>query len=375
MKIILFVVFVSSTALAKTDYYRSGLEISKNKDELSLRVLARKSFQSKLSYEQWKAWRKLLHERPGVGWDFIVKWDSIQFPQNQNKNSILFEKKINEINQLMVEQKFKEASEVSLKLLRYLKKKQSNFRQENFFLYQSVLHSLGRAFYSYGKFKDSVEIYQMISLHYPFIRQVQFEKMWAAFRAGNYSTALGAIASQKSSYFSQFLEPEVYLLEYYLFRKLCRPEDVQHVFESAKAFKGILEKGKYSLADWVRRDLETLNLFKISKLPYPNSLQGIISKQDHAKEKKKIMDHLVSRYTPDLKRIETEMEKVISYMNLAAEATRKELPEVIRIPGISQILSSKTEMWLVEDLEDWIDEIGKHTYIGQSRCVANTVKK
>lgn len=198
-------------------------------------------------------------------------------------------------------------------------------------------------------------------------RQIQFEKMWTALRAKHFAVAMGAIVSQKSSYFSKYLEPEAYLVQYYLYRRLCREDDVKLVLRDINDFKNMLEKGTFTLEEWAGRDFHTRLLLSLS-LNRKRLVNSPVTAQERKAERTRIRSRLEKSYKRDLVRLRSEMEKVVAYLNLAPDATQKDLPKILEIPGLNKILNSHNEMWPMSDAEDWLDEVGQHVFIGRSEC-------
>jgi tetratricopeptide (TPR) repeat protein len=206
-------------------------------DLVSLRILASRVAHHHPDWQQWSQVRDLLHRNPSVGWDIIWKWDRLQLKDQIQSAQSEINKTWSQADAFMAARNFKAATAGYQKILALTEADSKKFGDINFFARQTLLHSLARSFFGEGRFDDSLETYQKISLLYPFVRQIQFEKMWAAFRAKNYSLTLGAIASQMSSYFNRYMEPETYLVQYYLYRQMCRKSDVAQVLRTVKRFK------------------------------------------------------------------------------------------------------------------------------------------
>jgi hypothetical protein len=334
-------------------------------DDLGTRTLTLRAAKAELTGSQWRAIRTVLHSHPGVGWDLIRMWDLVQKSEGAGPKAPL-NQKIAEADELMSYGNFARSTSSYSAIAKSLRAQQVRFGQSNFFVYQSLMHSLARSLYGEGRYAESTEVYEWISTLYPFLRQVQFEKMWAGFRANNVSLALGAIASQRSSYFSPFLEPESYLIQYYLYRRLCRKKDMVQVLNEVRHFKEILDHKKFTLEMWARRDIETISMLRLTKPTSESCAAADTSEKEN--QILKIKENLTARYRNDLPRIESQMEKVVAYLNLAPEATKKDLPPIGEIMGLQKLLSSATEMWPVDDAEDWLDELGHHRFIGKSEC-------
>jgi len=334
-------------------------------DDLGLRIIVKRASLGNLTYAQWHFFRALIHHRPGVGWDLIRGWDRLPSAGVATPLQVQIEDLITRADSAMTQKQFSGAASAYSEALKILKRANISFGSDNFFLYQSISHSLARALYGQGQYTQALEVYQWISLNYPFFRQVQFEKMWAAFRAENYSLTLGAIASQMSSYYSSYLEPESYLVQYYLYRRLCRTADVTQVERAVANYKKLVLEGNLKLENWARHDNETMILSRLIDLNRSANDTSEIPRSQRLKEVQFIRQTLETRFRVDITRIREQMEKVAAYMNLARDAQKTDLPPIVKVPTY---LSSKTEMWPVEDAEDWLDEIGHHIFIGESQC-------
>ena len=349
-------------------FIREAKAFAAAQDDLGLRVLYRRYLPGRMTAAQWSEARALLHARPGVGWDLLRAWDSTRSRIKGTKNPTSFTKVEQDADTAMSAGDFMGAAKNYERILRALGGPTPRFKDANFFLYHSVLHSYARALYGANRAKEAMDVYGWISPLYPQFRQVQFEKMWAASRAGLFGHALGAIASQRSSFFSKWLEPETYLVQYYLFKRLCRDDEVARVRAEAAAFQKAIESGSFGYAEWARRDVETLLLIRLKQSPSEPRSSSVVNGRARSEEITWITKLLEERFQKDLPRIKQQMENVVAYFNLAIEATKQDLPAALVIPGLTQVLESDREMWPVSDAEDWLDEQGNHVFVGQSEC-------
>ncbi len=46
-----------------------------------------------------------------------------------------------------------------------------------------------------------------------------------------------------------------------------------------------------------------------------------------------------------------------------------------KLPSQEELFRSGKEMWPVDDAEDWLDELGYQTFIGQSECEQKAPKR
>lgn len=335
-------------------------------NDLLARVLVRQLAGQSKTYEQWLKVRTLLYERPQIGFDYLTKWDRIR-PLKGPPATV--EQKINQAlskaDELQLQEKFDQAFKAYQAVAKRLKKEMASGSASQRFLYWTTVHSMARSLYGAGRHQESLEVYDWIPPDYYKFRQVQFEKMWAAFRAQRYDRSLGAIASQQSSYFSQWLEPETYLVQLYLFKKLCRDEDHKKALANVQKIVRRLESSSnsYQLADWAKSDTETKILHQLAYQPVPTG----VHRQAMLREQNSIQKALEARFQSEIKRLRTQFTTVVAYSRLTV-ALDKEIIVTDVVPDRSALMRGRKEFWPVEDAEDWIDELGQHIYIGASQC-------
>ena len=172
-------------ALMEKFYENAG-----NYDALSLRIILKKISKQLLNYNQWSEIRKYLIMNPQVGYDIIYKWENLR-PNSPIENEM--EKGINDsiekADQLTVDEKFEEAFKIYQSVALFLKGEIKKGKKENIFLYSVMVHSMGRSLFGSGRFTDALEVYGWLPKNYPRLRQVMYEKMWTAFRAGRIDIA------------------------------------------------------------------------------------------------------------------------------------------------------------------------------------------
>lgn len=345
----------SSFSLAATNLMDVVKATAAAKDDLGLRVVAQRILSKKPQAGVWKSVRNELHRHPGVGWDLLQAWDAAPPKTALSKSQTDLSAKIHEADELMSAGQFKKATPLYESIAFQLREKGVAFGQANFFLYQSVLHSLARSYYGQGSFADAILVDQWISVLYPYIREVQFEKMWAGSRSNDPSVTLGAIASQTSSYFSRYLEPEAYLVQYYTYKGLCRTADLKQVTKAIVSYKKALDENRIRLQDWVNRDNETLILWRLVESGKDaGSESSLVSKGDRQRERAAVKASLQKRYDADLIRLKDQMQKVVAYLDLSQELQNADLPTFRstdrgRVEGVEKFLKSDNEMWPVQD--------------------------
>jgi hypothetical protein len=305
----------------------------------------------KLNDEEWRQIRKLIHQFPQIGWDVIKSWD-------MNMNQPLAEEDIelNKADQKMLEEKFDQAFVTYQKLAVQILKMPTELKNQNMKLYWTLVHSMGRAAYGAKNFNLALKYYSKIPITYELFRQVQFEKMWAAYQANKIELAIGAVASQASAYFSSFFEPETYLLQFYIFKRMCRNYEVNKIKTIIYDLKKNIENNKIKDSDWLAKDIETL-IYK----------QILIQSRNADEERNYLLEYIRNRKSMDIKRIKEQIEDVVSFVEILSD-NKKALSPIYNSFKESSVIQSKLEKWNVEDTEEWMDDLGKHIFFGQSQC-------
>ena len=227
---------------------------------------------------------------------------------------------------------------------------------------------MGRSLFGSGRFTDALEVYGWLPKNYPRLRQVMYEKMWTAFRAGRIDIALGAIASQESSYFSSYLEPETYLIKTYIFKKLCRDEDLKDLRKIVKNLKLRIEKGDQAFfKEWTQSDIEVLSLSRITLLDSNADTSDEVLKSDRIKEINSIKRNLLRKFEIDIHRLQKDLSNILAYSNIALGSKDFTFVKHEEIDH-TKLMEKGDEVWAVNDAEDWVDEIGGHLFIGESLC-------
>lgn len=336
------------------------------RDDLWARVLIKRMAKQTKSFKQWWSVRQILYERPQLGFDYIAKWDRSR-PRAEAVTSV--ERQINDLlenaDSQQLRGQFDEAFKTYQIIAKHLKKEMRRGTRAARFLYWTVVHNMARSLYGAGRYLESLEVYEWIPPDYYKFRQVLFEKMWAGFRAKRYDRALGAIASQQSSYFASYLEPETYLVQLYLFKKLCRVEEHKKTLASVERIMKRLDQnaGTYSLEEWAQSDVETKVLYRLSTVTIPEGE----NRGAKLAEQATIQKALQSRFQFERKRLQSQFNTVLAYSRLSV-ALDKEIVVSDVVPDRDALMKSRKEFWPVEDAEDWIDELGQHLYIGESQC-------
>lgn len=340
-----------------------------NIDPLTKRIIIKNLSKEKLPFNIWNDIRIYLLKNPQYGYDLIYKWDNIRpidVPSNEkeNKMNVL----IDQADQLMDQQKFNKAFKKYQEVALILKKEIDKGYKENMYLYGAILHSMGRALFGAERFDDAIEVFKWIPHDYPRLRQVMFERMWAGFRAGRLDIALGAIGAQQSSYFSTVIEPETYLLKVYIFKKLCRDEDIKELRKEVDDIKAKLDNPKIDFfSEWAMSDIEFQALMNLTKINPTASSQGSIKPLERRKEIDAILLALRKKYEYDRERIRKDLEQLIAYSYVALGTKDFSFIKQQEFDRAA-LMENGDEIWPAMDAEDWIDEMGGHIYIGESLC-------
>jgi hypothetical protein len=363
------IVSVSAVAAPLDDAIDLVDSHAKKGDDIAVRLLVKRLRSPEMTPAQWARVRAILHSRPGAGWDLMRAWDRTKRapPPAQVDRDLAV------ADRLIMAKRFGEAFDRYQSIAQQIKRDiDASGKPElapNKFLYYSVLHMMGIALYGAGRFEEADKVLRWIPPLYPNFRDVLYQRMWAGFRADRIDLSLGAIASQYSSYFANSVDPETYLVQIYVYRKLCRNDDLAMAQASAKRFYGSLKNGSLTYKEWARSDFETLALLNlVEKGVEVTSSQ--VGAGIRAQERLRIEGILKKRFKEERVKLLPRMEKVMAYVNLALSSTSKELPPVRQVPTASELISSGLEMWPVEDAEDWIDELGHHVFGGGSQCQA-----
>lgn len=358
---------VSEANLSKT---LSVLE--RAKDDLAIRIVLRENFKKEIPLAQWRYARGLLGRRPSVGFDLVMAWDRHPSVKKMDSRTLKTIQALEKADQLMMQKQFEEAFKTYQAVAKYFRtESKSGIKRSNVQFYYSVLHSMGRALYGANRLNDAIEVYGWIPSSYYQTQQLLFEKMWAGFRAKRYDIALGAIASQRSAFYSEFLEPEAYLVQIYSLKRLCRAEQAQKALESIKKFYKALQSGSLTYKEWARRDLYWSSLQLLTERK-PRNLErlDIVGEEKRVEEIQKIDERLKRQFSANKPNLVESLRLVIGYSTLAVrndntigKVNKLEDPETLRGKGI--------EWWPAEDSEEWLDEIGSHVFVGESLCNVN----
>ena len=367
----LLVCFLTTTAALASVTTGRVQRFLDNEDVLGFRLYIRVLQKKGVNPRDWFPIRaQILANADRAGYDLLYAWDQTPPAGEVSKYSGSVNRVLLRAEALMQAKKFSAAFNLDQRTAQSLKKERATGGkgyQDTTWLYNSVLEEMGRALYGAGRFADAYETFSWIDRRYPKFRRVLFEAMWAAFRAGRVDNALGKIASQRSSYFSRYLEPESYLVQMYVYKKLCRQDEIKRVIDEMRKFRDDLRSGKFTLADWAQMDNEQAVLWKLmSRQPETDIPQ--VTPEMRAAERRRILQALQVGYERDRKRWGENLDVALAYARLTTGHGSGFLKPITRLPSRQDLAKLDLEVWPADKSEDWFDEIGTHLYLGAPKC-------
>lgn len=361
--------------LSKAPRFSPGArQLAEQKNFLGLRVYVRKNYSRIAHPADWILLRdSLIANSNEIGYDLIYAWDKRlpgayvdSGPMDVNGSRAM-------ADQWMLEGRFQEAfdlyQKIAVELRRLKRAARTQSQKKNIdFLLPYIFHSMGRALYGAGRFDESFVTLRWIPQTYAKFRQVQYEKMWAAFRGGRIDQALGSIASQRSEYFSRYINPESYLVQTYLYKKLCRDSDYQQVLSQMRSYLSALKAGQYTIDTWANSDVETLILWRlVNQKPVENEF---VTLEEMTKEQDRIRNQLEKAFESQKARLIDDLEKSLAYVQLTVRSgSGNVLKPVEKLPSRAALFDLDLEIWPADSQEEWIDELGTHRFIGDSLCL------
>lgn len=369
-QLIIFSIFLATTSFASLESQLAQLEIAK--DDLGIRILLRENYNSNISLKTWRNVRALLGRRPSAGFDLVLAWDRHSALKKMDKRTVQAIGTLEKADKLMLDKNFEDAFTSYQSVAKFFRvQSQSGIKKSNVQFYYSVLHSMARALFGAGRLNESLDVYSWIPASYYQTQQVLFEKMWAGFKAKRYDVALGAIASQRSAFYSEFLEPEAYLVQIYILKRLCRSEQAQKALESIKKFYKALQSGSLTYQEWSRRDLYWSSLQILTERNNKKLERlDIVSEDKRLSEIVKIEDRLKKQFSVNKPNLVESLRLVIGYSTLAVKNDNT-LGKVNKLEDPITLRSKGIEWWPADDSEEWLDEIGSHVFVGESLCLTD----
>lgn len=336
------------------------------KDYLSARVFLKKYWGVKINRGQWKRIRKRMHHEPKVGWDFVRGWDTkgvaLGGPSGQR-----LDENVRQADQLFSKRQYKAAFELYRSAATAVQK--GRLLSENRYLYFDLVTSMARSLYVSGDFMRAYRLYGWIPPIYPRYKQILFERMWAAFRAGEIEHALGDLIAQYSPFFGGVINPEAFLVQIYAYKKLCLDEDLGRVLLLVEKFRKRLEENGFSVQEWALSDWETMPLARLSEQKDFVKSDFVLPEEREA-EKQRVIEVLKRKYELERRDYLANLGKVSAYAKMAFDLSTKELTRVRELPDPAALIAQRLEMWPIDGPEDWLDEIGHKFFLGKSQCGA-----
>lgn len=343
-------------------------DMVENRDYLGFRVFAKKVLiQKPVDRGQALALKRLLLLYDGrVGFDMVYIWNAAT-----NMLASSFDRVMEQADGFMMAGKFGEAYSMYQKVAQYMKRalateKSRERRTELEAIYPFVLHSMARALYGAGRYRDAMVVYTWITADYPRFRQVLFERMWTAFRLGRVDLALGAIASQRSAYFSSYLHSESYLIQNYIYRRLCRTEELKPLIHEMKLYEAELQHDNVQV--WAGTDVENRVLWELSqsRTDIPNPY---VTQAEKEAERQRIIRRLQNTFKAQKAKILSDLKSAMAFVHLAdGSGSSALLQPVEKLPSRKALLDMNLEIWPADTKEEWVDEIGTHRFMGESQC-------
>lgn len=370
-KIVIFFTIIFLGVCGHADDISKAQALAAAKDYLGLRIQLIKSYNNPVAYKDWLKFRRLIYDTPQVGYDIVFAWDQHKRVTGMTEDTTeqLVEKAIKKAEELLIEKQYAKAFELyQLAATRIKKSYRSKVGKENRNIYYWLLHQMGRTLYSSGNYDQALDVYSWIPTRYYQFRQVQFEKMWTAFRLNKLDIAMGSIISQQSAYYSRYIEPESYLVKLYILQKLCDQKQVTRVIKDIEIYIAQIRSKKLRLTEWAKNDLYDYSISLLTRVGETEGLTSLISVQERIDQKNKILKKLNAKFTDDQLRIERDLNKVKGYAMLMRFDVTEELEKVTTLPTSDVLSSQGLEYWPTSKNEEWVDEAGQYFYNGESKC-------
>jgi tetratricopeptide (TPR) repeat protein len=339
-------------------------------DYLGARILIKSLFQNEFDFGLWREVRKIIYHDPRVGYDLVFALERHPVKDSfLDKDELNWNELSNSADKLMLAHKYSEAydtySNLAAKIKTFYK---GNIASKNQQFYFYLLHQMARTLFALKNYKQAFTIYTYIPKSYYQNRQIQFEKMWTAFYINKIDQSIGSIISQRSPFFSRYLEPEAYIVQLYVLRKLCRYEEGNATIKEIKLLEQLINNGKFTMQEWARMDIETISIFNLIENKGQTENIDIVNEARRKKERKLISDTLQKKYKDDLNRLREGYSKILSFSILSKKISTDTFGKINSLPNPKILYATGFEYWPKDGPEDWMDEFGTYYFIGESNC-------
>jgi hypothetical protein len=360
----------------------------KNKDYLAARVMVSRLQQQLKNPAELQRVYWILLSHPDMGEDIIPSWqrtmDQVSASHKGGKEASVsplasMEKYLNWADSVMYAGQTASAVDGYQKAAQWLKTRRAqevakanpsqlvlNGLDQ---IYPYVLHSLARALYADRRYREALEVYSWMQPSYSRFHRVLFEKMWTAYYAQKADLALGAISSQHSAYFSDYVDPETYLVQLYLFKRLCRQSEFDRILAEVKAFKKKITDGVFTYEDFAKSEVFTQRILRVSEQSADKN-DAIVSASDRRAERDRIKTNLLNSFNYSKKALLENLSLVEAYSTMATTPGMElGFEPMRRTTDRNELVRRNLEVWPIEaDGEEWADEVGNHFYLGESQC-------
>jgi hypothetical protein len=367
--LVIFVQSLGAETMTGANLAREFDRLMNARDYLSARVLLKENWRTNLNRGQWKKIRRRMHHDPKIGWDIVRGWDTKSIAAKGSVAGLNIDAEIRRADKLFAQKQYAAAYEIYRTAASAIQK--SAIFADNRFLYYDLVTSMSRSLYANKQYLQAYGYYLWIPPIYPKYKQILFERMWAAFRAGETEHALGDLIAQYSPYFGGIINPEAFLVQIYTYKKLCLDQDLNRVLLLVEKLRKRLEENGFSAQSWAAADLETLPLANLSEQTRFSSSKWV-SEVSRGAEKTRLGEMLKRKYEFDRREYLSNLKKVGAYAKMAFDLSTKELPRVRELPKPDALIAQRLEMWPIDGPEDWLDEIGNKFFIGKSQCGAES---
>lgn len=373
--LIVLCLLASHSAFSKSKSIEDSFnEYIKAKDYIGLRVVLRKLMQGHLKREHWALLRQLIMQDVSyVGYDILYAWDRNAPPSVDSKKSLALRRVLDRADELLLKEDYRNAYSYYNHAALFLKKEKasssSEIRESAEILYPYIIEGMARSLYGLGQYSDSLKVFAWIPSSYPRFRRVLFERMWASIRMGRADYALGDIAGQRSAFFSGYAEPEAYLVQAYVYKMLCRDDELNSVKRELVHFRTALRESRYTWRDWARSDVEGIVLTNILDRK-SSELKAAVSEGDRLVERQRVASSLKNAFAQGRQEWLKNIDIALAYTHLST-GSGSSIPQVKKLPDRSRLFNKGLEIWPSDDGEEWIDELGSNVYVGESKCNGN----